>query len=54
MGWMDDIKTDDVRMIFAWRSVSVGLRVVRFNDHGSQSWVSNLVTILGPVFFFAD
>lgn len=44
---MDDIKIDDVCLIFAWRSGLVGLGAVRFNENASQSWVFNLVTILG-------
>ena len=43
---MNDIKTDDVCIVFGWRSGLVDLGVIRFNDHGSQSWVSNLVKIL--------
>ena len=35
---MDDIKTDDVYMIFAWESVWLLLRAVRFNGHGSPEY----------------
>lgn len=46
---IDDIKTDDVCMIFARIQVGLASGAVGLNEHGSQCWLCDQLKTLGLI-----